>query len=89
MSLWHRIVNVGGNYGAATGACHPAVTPATPMVMPMARVTYHQPQSYPWGTLAYEDIPVMFAADGAAVPAALPGAWGAVPAAGRASPAHA
>lgn len=90
---WHplqaRIAGMGTNMTQAMAGYHPAGTAATPMVMPMAKVTYYPNQVYPSATLAYEVLPVMWAPDGAALPGQAPyGTWANLHAAGRSSPAH-
>lgn len=66
--LQKRIKTMGPVNEAKLGLYHPARVPATPMTAPTARVTYAPNQSYPWGTLTYEDLHPMWAPDGALIP---------------------
>jgi hypothetical protein len=81
--LKRRITAVGQNMASAS-ALLAGVTGATPMVMPLAMVTYAPVQKYPAGaanhpwpvTLTYEDLQPMWTADGSYVPAESNSGWG-------------
>jgi hypothetical protein len=90
MTLQHRVRNVGTSNQNWMQTAHPAVDqlPATPHETPVFRLNYTPNQDYPWGTATYEDLPFIWAADGALVPAVSPGGFGRVVPAGVASPAH-
>lgn len=81
-----RLMGAHGNQAAAEAAYHPHGTGATPMVAPAATVSYSHVQDYPWGstgTVAYDELGGMWAADGGWI-AAVPGRpAGNVRAAGR------
>jgi hypothetical protein len=90
MTLKARITaQPGGNSQWMAGA-PPAVDqlPATPLESPAFRLNYAPNQVYPWGTATYEDLPFVWAADGALIPAVSPGPFGRTVPAGVASPAH-
>lgn len=78
MSILHSRIIAHGGIGQL--AVHPAVTPATPMIMPLARITYNA------GTGFYEDLfpsPLAFGDPNAAPIASAPaGSFGKVVAAG-------
>jgi hypothetical protein len=90
VTLQRRIRNVGSNTTGWMAGTHPAVDqlPATPHESPMFRVTYRPNAGYPWGTATYEDLPFIWAADGALIPAVSPGPFGKTVPAGVSSPAH-
>jgi len=82
--LRHRILAMG-----STSPELAAVTPATPMVMPLARVVVGAAQSGAgsyggYVTLGSAEYLPLFTTDGAVVPATGPGTWGQLAAAGRA-----
>jgi hypothetical protein len=83
-----RITAQPNHTNQAMGDYHPWGTSSTPAENPVFTVTYHPGQRYPWGSVAYEDMPMVWNTDGAPVPASSGGSWGNVVAAGRASPAH-
>jgi hypothetical protein len=75
--LTRRITSMGSNQARAMGAYHPAGTAATPMVMPLAQITFLPNQPYPWtGTAVYEELTPVWAPDGALLAARQPGWWG-------------
>jgi hypothetical protein len=75
--LHRRIMNLGNNSSQAMGQYHPATTPATPMVTPMAMISYVPSQQYPWtGTAVYDELVPVWAPDGALIAARTPGWWG-------------
>jgi hypothetical protein len=74
--LQRRIARAPGNQQAAAAAYHPAGTSATPMVMPMALITYLPTENYPWGTAVHEELTPVWAPDGALLAARTPGWWG-------------
>jgi hypothetical protein len=83
--LRRRIAACGSNMDRAS-AHLAAVTPHTPMEMPMSAYGYGRVQAYPWGgsqMLAYTDLQPLWTADGAVIPAAWDGGWGWVKPAGR------
>jgi hypothetical protein len=94
--LQRRIAGLGTVHQRAMDAMtpvtsqHPSGTGATPMVMPMAAVSYAPVQGYPWGTAAYQDLNPVYSPDGAVIAAydsaSFKGAI--VIPAGRLSPAH-
>jgi hypothetical protein len=90
MTLATRIRGVGTTNGQWMAGTHPAVDqlPATPHESPAFRLNYQPSQDYPWGTATYEDLPFIWAADGAMIPAVSPGPFGKTVPAGVASPAH-
>ena len=88
-ALNHRVRNIGSGMSRAMGQYHPAVTAATPVVMPAWSVIWHPAQGYPWGTAVYQDLNPVWAADGALISAFdSAGIPRNVRPAGRASPAH-
>jgi hypothetical protein len=90
MTLRHRVAGVGGNSSQWMAGAAPAVDqlPATPHESPAFRLNYTPNQVYPWGTATYEDLPFIWAADGALIPAVSPGPFGKTVPAGVNSPAH-
>lgn len=81
-TLRHRIAGVGAAQAQAMGQYHPAGTAATPMLMPVSQVQVSAPVAG-YVTIGYRDLVPLWTADGAAVPAAVPGQWGQLRAAGR------
>lgn len=65
------------------GTYHPAITPATPVELPAAQVTYSAQQHYPWRTVRYETVHPRYTADGAEIPSTAAGPWGSIYPAGR------
>lgn len=57
-------------------------SPPAPMVMPLSRVTVSAAQGQ-YVTVGQEDLTPIWATDGAPIPAAAPGTWGQLRAAGR------
>jgi hypothetical protein len=88
--LKRRIAAAGGNMAGAQQYLA-GITPATPMEMPVARITYNRDQAYPagtaiWGgsvTYMYEDLQPLWTQDGAMIPASANAGWGWVAPAGR------
>ena len=82
--LHHRIkAQAATNQGAMAGA-HPAVSsaPETPHSTPLA-VVLVQPYDSNYVTLGMQELAPIFTADGAAVPATMPGKWDQLALAGR------
>lgn len=81
MSRLHsRIAGQAGAARAAAGEYHPHGTPDTPMVMPMTRVVFGG------GGASLEEMTSLVTANGAVIPATVPGRFGQVtitPALGR------
>ena len=77
--LHHRIVTQHNLLPPGNLYPHPSGTPETPMVMPMAQVTYASGGA----GLSYEDMEVFYAADGAPYAATGHYPWGQVVPAGR------
>jgi len=85
----HKITSQHQAQRDATAAYHPHGTGATPMVMPMAELSYVPDPGYPWGTASYVTLHPVWAADNGGVVAAYDSAAHArVIPAGRLSPAH-
>lgn len=81
--LHHRIAQVGQNTAGAAAGHDPSGLGGVPMVMPLALVSVTAAPGGQYATIAYQDLPPIFTADGAAVPARAPGRWGQLAAAGR------
>jgi hypothetical protein len=81
--LRHRIAGVGGNQAAAAAGHDPGSLDGVPMTMPVAQVLVITPPGGQYSTITYQDMPPIFTADGAAVPASAPGRWAQLVAAGR------
>lgn len=75
--LHRRIANVGTAHTSAQSEYHPYGTAETRMIMPLAEVTAGD------GGVTYNELTVVYTTDGAAIPATVPGSWGAVRPAGR------
>jgi hypothetical protein len=72
--LRNRIV---GQSNLQAGPVHPHGTAATPMVMPLAAVTYDG------HTVSYQDLHPLWASDGSPYAGVVPGSWGKVVPTGR------
>ena len=81
--LQRRIRQAPSTHTRAMAGQLPVGTSATPMVMPLAAVSYLPAESYPWGTATYQDLHPLYTADGAIVPSYAQGSWGRLYAAGR------
>lgn len=81
--LHQRIKKQAANHSAAMSSAHPAGGPQTVYTMPLALVTV-QPYNSNYVTLGMQDLAPIITADGAAVPATMPGRWDQLRQAGRA-----
>jgi hypothetical protein len=72
--LNHRIYGQAGNHSMAMSGAHPAGGPDTPFHMPVAVVTVY-PAASGYVTLGMEELAPVITADGAMIPATMPGRW--------------
>jgi hypothetical protein len=78
MSILHRRI-MSQHYLKPMGSTHPHGTGATPMTMPLAQVTYRAGGA----GVSYEDMHVIWSADGAPYAALATAPWGGVVPAGQ------
>ena len=82
IKLHQRIKGQAANHSAAMGGAHPAGGPQTVYAMPLSLVTV-TPYDNNYVTLAMQELAPIFTADGAAIPATMPGRWDQLRQAGR------